>query len=62
MYAVSIMWLNGVRTINLFEDSGKAEEYANTVAAQYKGCRVFLGYEVVAQSPPSTLTEENDDV
>jgi hypothetical protein len=58
MYAVSIMWLNGVRTINVFKESVEAEKYANTVAAQYKGCRVFLGYEVIAQSPPIGSTEE----
>ena len=57
-YAVSIMWLNGVRTVNVFKDIMQATRYANVMANKYKGCRVFIGTEVIAQSETDTDTEE----
>jgi hypothetical protein len=59
MYAVSVIYLNGVRTVTIFKEDTQAWQHARAIAEGYKGCRVFFGTEVIAQS--SEAEEDSDE-
>ena len=59
-WAVSVLWMNGRRTVYTVDTEEKAKELGQTTKDMYKGCRVFVGYEI-AQSTSAPATEDDSD-
>ena len=45
-WAVFIHYMNGVKTFYTVDSEDRAKELAQATKDSYKGCRVFVGYEV----------------
>jgi hypothetical protein len=54
-YAVSMAYMTGVKTITLFATKEQAAQHAQAML-EFKGCRVFLGEEVI-----QPMEEDSDD-
>ncbi len=55
-WAVSMKYMTGVSTVTVFPTQEQAVSHADAMT-EFKGCRVFVGWEVVAKIEEDT----NDD-